>query len=312
MTLSSMIENILKSPGAEAHYREHVGGSVRCDAVDGSKSHQKGTWQDAITLHKSAQFRLTKYGGTQEERALRNTLRRCKSGNRCASAACPLCTYAVQGVMATLHRDLREGNIRFDRCITIIPLLFIASNETADRGVRAGIGKVARIRKRLDDAFDVSGITVVLGALDFDHQEFPNDPFKPHCRPHFHGLAFGSQADPGEKILRGEFPRRGSVIDSVNLIPYDGHDKWCRYMFKFPNSRKIRSRGAEGKWADSKYKPVTVQQHLQQLLILHEIGWSGRLYLRGIALIEGQSGNWRLVVEEPLNPPTRLKRRGRY
>ena len=208
-----------------------------------------------------------------------------------------------------LHLDMREVGIKFDQCVTIIPALIIKPSDEAGRGASGAADKIDKFRSWLDDAFDVSGVTQVIGAIDFNYHEFPLEKkFKPHCRPHFHGLAFANQLTAGERRLRGEFRTMGSVNKPVQINPFDGADNWCHYTIKVPNSRTIRKRDKQtGNWSPSSYKDLTVEQHLQQALVLHEIGWVSRLYLRGVDLIEGRKG-WCWTVRD-LKPE--VHKRGR-
>ena len=245
-----------------------------------------------------------------QDKALLKVISACKKSRRCADAACPKCNYAVQGVMNDLQLDMREGGIVFDRCITIIPALLFEPSEEKGRGAEEAGGKVARFRKRLDDAFDESGATNVIGAIDFSYNEFPDDKFKDHCRPHFHGLGFGVQTKAGDKRLRGAFPKKGSISKPVQVEGFDGKANWRHYMIKIPDSRIIRKRDKEtGNWTRSRFKSLTVQQQLQQALILHEIGWAGRFYFKGVDLIYGGKG-WRLVLTVFV-PEVKRPKRGR-
>ena len=131
-----------------------------------------------------------------------------------------------------------------------------------------------------------------MGAIDFAYHEFPcpEDRIIDHCRPHFHGLAFRNQLDAGEKLLRNSFSTTRSINRPVQVEPFDGGDSWLRYSMKTPNSRTIRKRDAAGLWMPSIYKPLTVDQHLQQAQVLHEIGWVGKIYMRGVGLHKDRNG----------------------
>ena len=303
MDIDDKIKAILNSPDGQAYYRERTrrGGPRAKDKLRRKKATLKpkrGSWKDALRLHTGLKKRLKKHGESKQDTALLKIISACTKGRRCADAACPKCNYAVQGVMNELHLDMREGGFVFDKCITIIPSLFFEPSDEAGRGAEAAVAKVFKIRGWLDDAYDQSGVTNVIGGIDFNYHEFPHDKFKEHCRPHFHGLGFAVQFKAGEKRLRGAFARTKVINKSVQIEPYDGADNWRHYMIKIPNSRLKRKRDKQtGKWAPSDYKDLTVVQQLQQAVVLHEIGWAGRLYLRGVELIEGRKG-WRLVLTE--------------
>ena len=64
---------------------------------------------------------------------------------------------------------------------------------------------------------------------------------------------------------------------------------------KTPSSRTIRKRDTAGLWTPSIYKPITVDQHLQQAQVLHEIGWGGKIYMRGVDLHKTELG-WGLKL----------------
>ena len=287
------LHTILNSEAGEEYYRERLAGAVNdnCKPTKGSRA-------EARALRRQLLFRLGKYGIGEAEEALLIKLSRCKRWRRCADAACPLCTYAVQALMSELHGDMREGGIRFDACITIIPRLRFKPTTEPGRGIERAVAKVMRARQRFDEAYEASGVTAVIGAVDFTYHEFPDGSgFADHCRPHHHGLGFKAQLTSGDKQLRGRFPSKGSVSRPVQVQDFDGNDAWLQYALKTPNSRNIRRKDDQGRWLPSTYKTLTVGQHLQQAMVLHEIGWAGRIYLRGIDLIEGERG-WRLSLTE--------------
>lgn len=228
---------------------------------------------------------------------------------RCGSAECPACTFELQKAMVSLHRDFREGGVKLDACLTIIPRVRIAESGGATESLEAIVAKIERFRQRLHKSFDESGITMALGALDFTAQEFANGEYRDHVKPHLHVLAFHRQVDGGRRILNGYWRPAGSVNRPVQVLSYDGSDAWVRYMFRTPDSRTIRRRDTSGRWMDATYRSLTVDQQLFQVRLLHELGWSGRLFFHGIDLIEGHHG-WRFAMTN-FTPAIREKSRRR-
>ena len=308
MDLDDKMKAILNSPLGQAHYRRRpLSGrrKRRRPAKTTTASPKRGSWKDALRLHRRLKKRLKKYGDSKQDKALLKVISACKKSRRCADAACPKCNYAVQGVMNELHLDMREGGIVFDTCITIVPQLRFmmpkatetGSSSAPDRGIGEAVIKFTKFRRWLDTAFDVSFVPTVIAVMDVNWNEYPNKEFKDHARPHLHGLTFGNQVKAGEKVLRGEFQKKGSINKPVEMEDYDGDVHWFLYMLKIPDNRMIRRKNENGKWARPATKSLRVQQQLQQAVVLHEIGWAGRLYLRGVELIEGRKG-WRLALTE--------------
>ena len=194
-----------------------------------------------------------------------------------------------------LLRDFIDAGNNLDRCVTIVALRRILPDN--DRGYV----KVGRFRAELDDAFDEANATLVLGAFDFDFSEFPDGEHKNHCRPHFHGLALSTECDKGGAAIRKHFPIKGSVLKPVLIEPFDGNERWLWYTLKIPNSRKVRraeeERGDDGRvlQKDPGYRELRKEQHVQQSLLLHALGWSGRFYLRGVELKESKMKRWFLA-----------------
>ena len=288
--LDQHIREILNAPCAEAYYRERM-----AVPTTDSGEPKKGSKAEAEAQMKTLQKRLKKNGKGERENNLLEILSACRAGNRCARPICPTCSYGAQNVMTKLHIGLRELGLRFDACVTIIPPYLFEPSKTPDRSVDAAVEKIGKVRRRLDKAFDTSGITIVMGAIDFAYHEFPTERIRDHCRPHFHGLAFRNQLDAGEKLLRNSFSTTRSINRPVQVEPFDGGDGWLRYALKTPSSRTIRKRDAAGLWMPSIYKPLTVDQHLQQAQVLHEIGWVGKIYMRGVGLHKNEHG-WGLKL----------------
>ena len=101
-------------------------------------------------------------------------------------------------------------------------------------------------------------------------------------------------------MIRRHFQPRGSVFKPVVIEPFDDNDRWRWYTLKIPNTRKIRrsdehpTDGGE-RQKGAVYRELRKAQHLQQALLLHNLGWSGRFYLRGAAMEKSARGIWRLV-----------------
>ena len=303
-SLDGKIKAILNSKRGAKHRREHM-----TDPMTEAGEPKAGSLAGAAALASLLKFRLQKYGESKAEQILLATLLGCNSSSSCSSPACPNCTYTVQGVMNELHKDIREGGVLLDGCVTIVPPRIRFMPSTApDRGVDAAGESITKFRRRLDEAFEAAGVSNVIGAIDLGYNEFPEDRFTEHCRPHLHGLAFASPLTAGDRQLRKAFPKKGSVSRPVQVEPFDGEDGWLRYALKTPNSRTIRKKDEAGLWLPSTYKPLTVEQHLQQALVLHEIGWAGKLYLRGFDLVEGRHG-WRLTLTT-FQPAVIEKKRG--
>ena len=253
MDLDDKMKAILNSPSGQAYYRERTrrGGSGAKDKLRRKKATLKpkrGSWKDALRLHTGLKKRLKKHGESKQDAALLKIISACTKGRRCADAACPKCNYAVQGVMNELHLDMREGGIVFDTCITIVPQLRFmmpkatetGSSSAPDRGVSEAVVKFTKFREWLDTAFDVSCVPTVIAVMDVNWNEYPNKEFKDHARPHLHGLTFGNQVKAGEKILRGEFQKKGSINKSVQIQPYDGDDHWFLGSMVFTSRRSRR------------------------------------------------------------------------
>ena len=299
--LDAAIKEILNSPIGGGHYGRRKGGGIPAAKSESStaakRPPRKGSWSEAFHTHHRLIFRLKKYGTGKREQELHRKLIGCKRKARCASPACPMCTYAVQGVMAALINQQRSFGIKMDACLTIIPQQRIewGGNEAVE--LEMARRQVGEFREGLDAAFKGSGVSTVIGAVDLTANEFPNGEFQAHSQPHLHALVFHVEFKSGERKLRKRFASEGSVNRPVLVAAFDGKPNWLRYIFKYPNRRGIRKQDDTGKWKDVSYKPLTVQQLLQQALILDNMGWSDRLYLRGLELKQSAQV-WRLVLTD--------------
>ena len=211
-SLHEVIRDILQSGDGRNYYRERV--KVYREHPK-TKPAKKGSRRDALALRKLLVFRLKKYGATPAERALLTRIRGCKKGKRCVSAACPMCNYATQGVIAELIRDLLDVGIGLGKCITIIPAKRILAAADLVVATQKGKAIVETFRGKLDQAFASAGAEVIIGGIDFEFSEFLNGEFEDHFRPHLHALGLSTEmALFGLKVVRWSFrgagPRGGS------------------------------------------------------------------------------------------------------
>ena len=269
--IDDKIRAILNSPFGANHYRQRPASTrpqpsyARKGLQTDTNGPRKGNWAEARKLRKNLIRRLDKKG--EAEKHLRDVLLGCKPRRRCASAACPKCTYAVQGVMGELQDDLREIGVVMDARLTLIPRKFFRADTEPGRGVTGAVKRILKARIDLDDILQDSGVKHAIGGIDFTYNVYPDDDgFETHCRPHFHGIAFMSQVRAGEKRLRRELPAEQSIPKPVMIQAYDGHQDGVHYDYKMPNDRKIRRRDEAGRWHPTKDKALTVDQQLQQAI----------------------------------------------
>lgn len=242
-------------------------------------------------------------GLSDDESDLLRTLTSCKRDAPCASAACPKCTRALQRAMSTLHCELRGVGIKLDACLTVIAkqklpdgkasLDDLASNDPEHDDA----GEVAEFLTDLHEAFDEAGVGYAIGGIDIAWHEFRGDKHEPHGRPHLHALVWRNQVTAGRRRLDEVFRRSDCVNRPIQLEAFDGKDDWLRYSLRYPNNRTIRSQDDQGLWQESTYKRCTVEQQIRQAVLLAKMGWSGRIFLRGVALELGHSG-WRLALAD--------------
>ena len=191
-SLHEVIRDILQSGDGRNYYRERV--KVYREHPK-TKPAKKGSRRDALALRKLLVFRLKKYGATPAERALLTRIRGCKKGKRCVSAACPMCNYATQGVIAELIRDLLDVGIGLGKCITIIPAKRILAAVDLVVATQEGEAIVETFRGKLDQAFASAGAEVIIGGIDFEFSEFLNGEFEDHFRPHLHALGLSTEIE---------------------------------------------------------------------------------------------------------------------
>lgn len=262
--------------------------------------------ETAERLHAQLIKRLTKYGTGKVEEKLLTKLAACTPMSRCVSAACPLCTHTLQAVMTGLIQDVRSYGIGLDACVTIVPLTRLPVTEYVSSDVETAVKKLKRFELKLDRVFEASGISHVIGCIDIDSSEFPDGEFQEHRKPHLHAIAFLNQVEAGERDLRRQFRNKGSVNRAVFIKGFDGSDSWLQYVFKYSDRRRLRRKDDAGKWMEPSYKSLTVQQQLQQARLLDEVGWPGRIYLKGVKLVRSAQ-TWRLVLTDFTPEVRRLK-----
>ena len=102
-----------------------------------------------------------------------------------------------------------------------------------------------------------------------------------------------------EGAIRNHFAANGSVFKPVEIVDYDGDNRWLWYMLKNPNSRKLRRKALAPNgtmvWVNPSYKDLRKEQQVQQAVLLDTLGWDRRIYLRGLRLRRDRRGDWRLV-----------------
>nr|MCH9807249.1 hypothetical protein [Alphaproteobacteria bacterium] len=213
---------------------------------------------------------------------LADLLEACGSDNRCGSLACRKCGRAMQRCFVNAAQPWIKGLGEPVYIITIVPDVWFAESE------RCLIGKLSVFRNRLDAALKDADIKLAVGWYDVSLNEHSNKAHRPFWQPHLWCIVPSSQVTkPVREVLRKHFPNNPLICAAVEFQLFDGNRRAMAYGAK-PNFirrvtyPKIAGQNSRAKRRqNTKKRDLRVSQNQAMLLMCHDLGFSGRLFLHG-------------------------------
>jgi len=149
-----------------------------------------------------------------------------------------------------------------------------------------------RFIRRTKDKIGRAGIRTLIGAVDWSFNEDKGKNRKRWYR-HIHCVIADGGTDAVLEALKERFPKSRDVHKPVRVTQWDGDPKALRYLVKQPTKRRIsfigkrfdKTSGKHRKCRDTDKQPLRSRDRLELLLHLDDIGFSGRLFLKGVQFI---------------------------
>ena len=157
--------------------------------------------------------------------------------------------------------------------------------------------QLRQLTKELHDALDQAGIPFAIGGIDVSYNTHPEGVFRPHYQFHLWAFAPYVAAQRGRAKLHELFPptHKGHRSAWVAREEFNGNSSGFAYALKTDfvkrctvptyvngDSEKIRQ--------NTRDKPLTVEEHVRLLVMLHILGSEGRLFLHGAKVENGKMG----------------------
>jgi hypothetical protein len=131
----------------------------------------------------------------------------------------------------------------------------------------------------------------LFGASDWSFNEHQNGRYESHWQHHVYGFTTTKDPKKLKKRLQKQFPPTDAIPRPVQVKLWDGDEQALRYAFKPGFVRRIgkdtgnrydQYRTRNRSCRDTDKQPLRSRQRKELLLHLDRIGFSGRLFLKGL------------------------------
>jgi len=231
---------------------------------------------------------LKKFRDDVPSLALAEKLEGCKREARCKSPACPECAYAAKKLLTSVikkHLDSKAQAGSPIVCLSIVP------HDGIVAGGQLTVAQHQRNTRRWKEALGRAGVAWFIGASDWSFNEHKDDRYQAHWAHHFYGFTATTDPDGLKKRLQAQFPKTDAIPRPIKVQPWDGKKKPIRYMLKTDFFRRIgsddgqrfdKANGEHRSCRATDKQPLRSSQKRDLLLHLDQIGFQGRLMLRGV------------------------------
>lgn len=228
----------------------------------------------------------------KEYEKLAKTLADCRPERRCLSGACPTCTRALQRWFVIEVDSLIKTDHRPYSALSIVP-----------REGRFGLSNAEddifqSIRTALEDAFDLAGITVVVGGFDPGVNEHDRGTFQPYGQIQLWAFAPQDEVQGNKNAIRRMFPAKGHNRRPVRITDlFSGDLNGIAYAVKSDFVRRVslprkrRRDGTTGQRRNTRNRALRIAQQCQLALALDRAGLDARLFLRGVLIRTDHNGH---------------------
>ena len=197
----------------------------------------------------------------------------CAPANRCLSAACTLCSRALQqGFIESAMPIFAVRPHHWVVASIVAGDLYVRKGELAD-------GSIFRsTRERIDEVFGKRRDIRVIGGFDISLNEMAGSSSAAHWQPHVWALV---RRPVDENALRAAFPATASVPRPVVLSVFDGRSNALAYAVKANFARRETTPATSVSRRNTRHRPLRVEERVELAIELHRSGLASRLYLRG-------------------------------
>ena len=273
------LETILNGPKSEELYRDsnptwRVG---RKDELPQTAREAKRERLDRIS-------RLEEWVALDEDVVgILRRLKSCRPERRCSSQACPECARAFQRwFVEACDRIVKRLACDMD-IYTIVPPVRFRRRENYT-------GAMQKFTRKLINALQEAGVTTAIGMHDLSMNEYSDHAFESHYRPHLWVMMPREQASKADKILRQHFRKQKRIDRPVKRQQFNGD----RRAFAYGSKTRWQRRVTYPKIVDEngevtlrqfvKPRDLRVDQSIDVMLMIDELGFIGRMFLQGVRL----------------------------
>jgi hypothetical protein len=243
-------------------------------------------WADAPTAHDAEEARqkaakrlkrfAPEFPGADR---LADILLKCAPGDRCKSGACPECGRAFQRWFGGQVNGLAQADIH---PLTSISIAF--ADYRVPEGQLYGLHTIGMKRALAYVLGKVPGISMVAGGIDLSLNDDTQKGLGVGWVPQFYGFVTCGNVRALSGPLRERYPASKHAPRPVQIKSSDGSFKNLSYGFKSTFVRRIAYRDEnKGRW-DTRKVSLPAQNHVQAMLWMHQIGFSGRLFLKNVRM----------------------------
>lgn len=265
---------------------------ARALADEGYYSDGPPTWpgapksKDAKNTRKRYIKRLWRFSSQfPEVKRLANVLTRCRPRRRCMSGACPECGRAFQRWFVFEVAKLAGNADAAD--LKSISIIF-SKHRTAEDQLPT-LDTTGMKRSMSETIKDADRLTWMVGGVDLSLNDDTQKKRDIAWQPQLYAIA-NADIDPLSKVLRDTFRPDKIARRPVQIKECDGSTKAISYAFKTEFVRRFAYRTEVGPlencrkcWHTRKVS-LRAGEHAQTMLWMHKVGFSGRLFLRGVRM----------------------------
>jgi hypothetical protein len=217
----------------------------------------------------------------------------CKRHQHCLGAACPVCgrafqrAYVLLGQEALVRAGYEPDDLKF--------VSLVHDGWRIERG-RLCQERVLTVLRNMQYHVAGANLSLFIGGLDLSANWQQTNKSTSHYQLQLAGIAGSSDWDYVNDHLRECFPKTETVRRPIRIEDFDGGDEALAYTVKpdFVGRESYLdlnlNRDDRGPSVNTRGRPLRVQERIEVMAMLDELGLAKRQFLRGARFVRSEEG----------------------